>query len=201
MATLPPRPKPAAKRKRPGKLPGPAPLVLQGFTWNPPSETQPAGVARWAAKSPAAEVLAALGIGATWEHAAHYARLHEATPRQWNSRGDVALGEDANLAVLVASGADRETLAYAAFAVAAAEARGAPVLGALEQIDRARRAGDWKAGAHMLRVLPQARPYVEVHRQEVTGSEGGAVEVDVAGDLTRTVLDVARRIADETAAR
>lgn len=190
--TTPKKSTPAKKRApRARQVPGvrgPAPLVLRGFTWTPPTDTTP-GTATWAPKSPGAEVLAALAVGASWAHAAHYAHLHEETPSRWNNRGAIALADHDNLDALHATGPDPETLAYAAFHVAASEARITPVVGALDQIDRARRGGDWKAGAHQLKVLPQARDYRETTRTEVTGAGGGPVDVDVRADAIREALE------------
>lgn len=197
-----PRKAPAKKRApRARAVPGvrgPAPLVLRGFTFTPPTDTAP-GTATWAPKSPGAEVLAALAVGASWAHAAHYAHLHEETPARWNNRGALALADHDNLDALHATNPDPETLAYAAFHVAAAEARITPVVGALDQIDRARRGGDWKAGAHQLKVLPQARDYRETTRQEVTGEDGGPVRADITIEAEQAILDLAERIATEAA--
>lgn len=191
----------AAPRARtttaPGKR-GPAPLVLRGFTWTPGTDTTD-GIAAWAPKTPAAEALAALSVGATWEDAARYARLHHATVRQWNARGEVALGDYPTLDHVHATGPDPETMAYAAFHVAAGEARGAPVLGALQAIDRAR-ASDWRAGAHMLKVLPQAKDYRETTKTQHTGADDGPIGVDIGEGAERLVLDLAERIATEKAA-
>jgi len=62
-------------------------------------------------------------------------------------------------------------VAYAAFHLAAGHARAVPILGALEEITRASTGGDWRAAAHLLRILPEARPYRPDPRVEVTGAE------------------------------
>lgn len=204
--------RPAKPRKKPAKSggarqrtltdptsrPGPKPLILRGFTYTAPTDPASSGAWNWTPKTPAAEVLAALAIGATWEHAASFALLHHATPRAWNARGEAALGDHPDLDHLAASGADPELVAYAAFHVAANDARSAPVVGALESIDRARRGGDWKAGAHVLKVLPQARDYRETSRHEVTGEDGEPVRVAATLGAEQAILDLAERIAAET---
>ena len=182
----------AAPRARahlaPGKH-GPAPLVVRGFTYTPPASIDEEGAAVWTPKSPAGRLLAALAIGATWEHAADYAHLHEATGRTWNDRGKKAIGEHPSLDEYAATDPTPEDLAYAAFAVAAAEARTSPVVGALDEIDRARRRGDIKAAAMQLKHLPQAGPYRETTRTEVTGANGGPVDIDVRADAIREALE------------
>lgn len=157
---------------RPESKPGPTPIVLTGFTWDATTNT-----ATWAPDTPAKRVLDALSIGASWAHAATYARLNQATPRQWNTRGRSAFANFDGIDSFAATDPDQETLAYVAFHVLASAARGAPVVGALEQIDRARRAGDWKAAAHMLKILPGAKDYRPT--LEVSGPDGEAIPVEV----------------------
>lgn len=184
------RPARARRDVQPGKH-GPAPYVVRGFTWSPPTaDTE--GIASWPPRSPAGAVLAALAIGATWEHAAAYARLHADTAPGWNNRGTELLAGHPSLDAYAATNPTTEDLAMAAFAVAAAEARGAPVVAALESIDRARKAGDLRGAVLQLKHLPQAAPYRETTRHEVTGAGGGPVDLDVRADAIREALEALR---------
>lgn len=187
------RPARARREVQPGKH-GPAPYVVRGFTWTPPDGDTP-GEATWSPRSPAGAVLAALAIGATWEHAAAYARLHADTAPGWNNRGTTLLGSHASLDHFAATAPTVEDLAMAAFAVAATEARGAPVVGALESIDRARKAGDLRGAVLQLKHLPQAAPYRETTRHEVTGRDGGPLEVTTEERAERLAADAALFLA------
>lgn len=179
-----------APRKRTAKKaeakPGPISLVARGFTYDPAT-----GFASWSPKSYAAEVLAALSIGATIEHAAGYAKVAQQTPRNWILRGRAAFGGHETLEAYAATEPDAESLAYAAFFLASSNAMGSPVVGALDQIDRARRAGEWRAGLALLKILPQARPYTETVKAEISGPDGGPFEV--------TVEERAQSLADQAA--
>ena len=156
--------------KRPNRLPGPAPIVLEGFTL---TDNEPS----WTPGTRPHRALAALGIGASWDHAAAYAELHRDTPRLWNNRGQTLLAKHESFAAYLDTDPDHESIAYVAFYFAAQRARQAPVTGALEQIDRARRAGDWKAAAHMLKILPGAKEFRPT--LEVSGPDGDAIPVEV----------------------
>lgn len=164
-------------------------LVVRGFSYTPPGPSDDEGTASWTPKSPGGRLLAALSIGATWAHAAHYAHLHESTGRTWNDRGQQLLGDHPSLDEYAATDPDPESLAYAAFAVAAADAMASPVVGALDEIDRARRRGDLKGAVLQLKHLPQASPYRETTRTEVTGAGGGPVDLDVRADAIREALE------------
>lgn len=191
-------PRPAARRKkRATSRPGPDPLVLRTFKPGPDGIPDPTW---WSTDSPAGQVLAALAIGATWYHASHFARLHERTALAWNTRGQELLADHDDYASYADSAPDDEHRAYAAFALAAAAARHAPVVGALQTIDRARKAGDWKAAAHQLRVLPAAAPYSEAGRTSVSVAAEGPVQVTVNEAAVDSLMDLVGRIVDETEA-
>lgn len=200
MATTkkPARRKPAtSKRKttRATSRPGPDPLVLRTFN---PHPTNPPDLDWWQLESPAGQVLAALAIGATWYHASEYARLHERTALGWNTRGAELFADHDDFHAYAASAPDDEHRAYVAFHLAAAAARTAPVVGALQTIDRARKAGDWKAAAHQLRVLPGAAPYSEQARTQVAVSSEGPVSVTVNEAAVDSLMDLVSRVVEET---
>ena len=194
MTAKPSSPRRARRATRATSRPGPDPLVLRGFTPRPTGAPDPGW---WHPDSPAGQVLGALSIGASWYHASHFARLHERTAIGWNARGAELLGQHLDFESYAPTAPDDEHRAYVAFHLVAAAARVSPVAGALQTIDRARKAGDWRAAAHMLRVLPQARDYTEVSRQEIAGPDDGPVRVDVSRGAEDALLNLARRIAGE----
>lgn len=181
-------------------VPGPSPKVLIGFRYDPPgaiagTTPTPEGMAAFAPDSPAGRLLTALAMGCTWTDASALARLHPETARQWNTRGQEALSTHESIDALHATDPVPETLAYAAFHLLAAEARAQPVGTALGQIIRASD-DDWRAAAHVLKVLPQARDYREVTRHTVAGDEdGGPVAFDLGEFAAATMLDLAQQFA------
>lgn len=194
-------------RNRPGKrprlatagpgVPGPAPKVLLGFRYHPPGTVTsttptPEGMATFTPDSPAGRLLTALTLGCTWADASALARLHPETARQWNARGAEALDIHEDLDTLHATDPTPEAMAYAAFHLMATDARTTPVRDALGHIIRAG-ADEWRAAAHVLKVLPQAKDYRETSRHVVGGDEeGGPVVFDLRETAAATMLQLAR---------
>jgi hypothetical protein len=182
-------------------------MVLQGFTYKPPRppsaralkahpDTAPwtPGTATWSHGTPARLLLDVLSVGATWEDAARYAQVADRTARAWNTAGATYLGDHDGLDSLHLTTPPLEHLALAAFHVLAAHARITPVRDALHQISTAG-GQDWRAAAHLLKVLPTATEYRERTRHEVTGEDGGPIDI-VAG-ATETMLDLVRQFAED----
>lgn len=201
----PPAKTPAKRTRKPRVratgVPGPHPLVVRGFSYNPPkgepgySNALPDGAA-WTPASPAANILIVINAGGTMALAARAAGLHEATPRSWNSRGQDLLGDCPTIDDYAKVAPDLESLALAAFHVSA-EAAGADIV--YRSLDAIGRAKDWRAAAHLLRVLPQAKEYRETTRAEITGANGGPIEF--VDEATRTLLALADQFADEEAGK
>ena len=177
--------KPTPEPKRPGK-----PLMLlQGF--RPQYVSSTSVEPWWTEGSPAARLLAALRIGSTWELAGHYARMHEATGREWNSRGAAIMATVDSLEDLTEQEPDPEQLALAAFHVAALEARNEPTIRALETMTRSA-GSDWRAADRLIARLPKTREiYAEVHKSEISGPGGGPIELAPA-ERVAALLERAR---------
>lgn len=182
---------PKRDRQRAAARPGPLPLVLTGFN---------RATLTWASKSPALKVLSALRAGATWELAARTAKLNQATPREWNTRGADVLANLPNEGATLADDVPDETVAYLAFHLEAEAARVGTVVGALRTIDRASRRGDVRAATEVLKRHPDAKPYRPDPRLELTGPEGGPIPVTVRDEAAAKLGKMADRLAEQHAA-
>lgn len=182
---------PRRARQRAAGRPGPLPLVLQGFN---------RATLSWSRGSKPHVVLRALRAGATWELAARVARLHQATPREWNTRGAEVLAQ------LPTEGADLdpktpdETVAYLVFHLDAEAAKVGSVMTALHTIARASRQGNVTAATEVLKRHPDAKPYRPDPRLELTGPEGGPIPISVRDEAKAKLEQMAQRLNDNEAA-
>lgn len=184
-----------ATRRRPG-VPGPTPAVLQGFN-RAAALTPDSDEPWWTNRTPAGKVLEHRRMGATWPLASKYAGVHAATAKRWNTRGEDALGDHESLIALAATGADDETLAYAAFHIADQIAEAHPVLSDLEAISRAT-GTEWRAALARIKILPQSKhDYAEVTKTEVSGPDGGPMALEMTQRI-EGLLELARATREET---
>lgn len=178
---------PQRRRQRAEGRPGPLPLVLQGFD---------RATCTWRSKSPALKVLSALRAGATWELAAATAKVNQATPREWNTRGAEVVKALPDEGATLADDVPDETVAYLAFHLEAEAAKIGTVVGALRTIDRASRKGDVRAATEVLKRHPDAKPYRPDPRLELTGPEGGPIPVSVRDKARESLAKMAERLAE-----
>lgn len=166
---------PKRARQRAAGRPGPLPMILNGFDRTTLDWTATRG------KPPpvALIVLATLRSGGTWDFAARMAKVHQATIREWNTRGAAILADlDPETTTLDPDTPD-ETAAYLAFHLEAEAARIGSVVAALSTIDRASRAGNLTAAEMILKRHPEAKPYRPDPRLELSGPDGDAIPVEV----------------------
>jgi hypothetical protein len=179
----------AARKAVAEAQPGPLPRVLHGFDRK---------ARTWTETSTVGTLLAVLSWGATWEHAAARAKIHPAQPRRWISRGETALVPTPDTILdlddLDTPDTPDDLFACAVLALEAIDRRASPVLDALETISRDSKT-EWRAAALALRVLPEAKPYRETTKTELTGEDGGPVVVDHGPSTAQAILDLAGRIA------
>jgi hypothetical protein len=182
-------------RQRVASRPGPLPLVLKGFNRR---------TLEWDGKVPAAIVLAALRAGATWDLAAKTAKLNQATPREWNTRGAEVLASLPDEGAELADDVPDETVAYLLFHLEAESARVGTVIAALSAIDRAaRQTKDQRlavtAAELILKRHPDAKPYRPDPRLELTGPEGGPIPVTLRDEAKAKLEQMAERLAANAA--
>lgn len=182
---------PKRARQRAAARPGPLPLVLEGFSRKD---------LRWSPTCRAALVLAALRAGATWELSARIAKLNQATPREWNTRGQAILAELPHEGCELDPNTPDETVAYLAFHLEAEAAKVGTVVQALQTIDRASRMGNVTAATEVLKRHPDAKPYRPDPRLELTGPEGGPIPITVRDEARTKLEGMAKRLAENTAA-
>lgn len=187
---------PKRARQRKAARPGPLPLVLKGFH---------RGRLEWDGRCPANIVLAALRAGATWELAAKTAKLNQATPREWNTRGAEVLASLPDEGAELADDTPDETVAYLLFHLEAESARVGTVVAALSAIDRAaRQTKDQRlavtAAELILKRHPDAKPYRPDPRLELTGPEGGPIPVTVRDEAKSKLEQMAARLAENAPA-
>lgn len=189
-------------RQRTAGRPGPLPVVLRGFdrkAVGDPDRTP------WGEKAPATVVLAALRAGATWELAAKVAKLDQATPREWNTRGASILSGFPEEGASIADDTPDETVAYLAFHLEAEAARVGTVVSALVMIDRAaRNTTDARLAVQAAEIIlkrhPEAKPYRPDPRLEVSGPDGGPIPLSLRDQAKGSLLQAAERMAEAAAA-
>lgn len=112
-------------------------------------------------------IVEAVRAGATWRLAAQAAGIGERTLHRWRQAGKEAV-----------SGPEHDLVQ----AIEAAEAEAA--LEALAKIREAAAAGEWQAAGWYLE-----RRHGYVRRSEVSGPEGGAIELDAPQGTVRDLLE------------